>query len=95
LASAGCLASREEWSVRHSQMSFLFREYGARPHQNGRGPGNDAPGHYGSGYFNLSQRAGSPGPLIEHVKDGKPLTALGKKLVAVAGHQPCCVGPTS
>ena len=64
-------------------LRFTIQTFGARPHQNGKGPGNESGKHFF--YFGFSEKGENPhGPVIEHVRDGKPLTALGKKLLGVA-----------
>jgi len=57
-------------------LRMTIRVHGARPHQMG---GDTRTEHT---YFNLSEKGENPhGPVVEHVRDGKPVTALGKKLL--------------
>ena len=61
-------------------LRFRIREFGARPHQTGRGPGSEA--GRGSGLRRLHESEEcQPGPLVVHVRDGKPVTARGKQLL--------------
>ncbi len=57
-------------------LRITVRVFGAHSHQRG-----NPDGKY-TGYFNLSEKGENPhGPVVEHVRDGKALTAYGKKLL--------------
>jgi hypothetical protein len=63
-------------------LRITIQTFGSRPHQSGR-PGNESGRHFS--YFGYSQKEPNPhGPVVEHVRDGKPLTALGRKLLGAA-----------
>lgn len=60
-------------------LRITIREHGARAHQVGHGPGRD--GQVGSGYRFVEAEVHPHGPVTIHVVDGKPVTALGRKLL--------------
>jgi hypothetical protein len=63
-------------------LRITISTYGARPHQSGRGPGNESGKHFS--YFGYSEKEPNPhGPVVEHVRDGKALTAVGRKLLGI------------
>jgi hypothetical protein len=65
----------------NTPLRITIQTFGSRSHQSGKGI--DARGSSGI-RISYESTAPPPGPLVEHVRDGKPLTALGRKLLGAA-----------
>ena len=60
-------------------LRISIQVHGSRAHQIGNGPGRD--GQQGSGHRWVEKEVYPHGPVTVHVVDGKPVTALGRKLL--------------
>lgn len=61
-------------------LRVTIQTHGARPHQSGKGP--DSRGSSGLRICYESERY-PHGPVIEHVRDGIPMTAKGRALLGI------------
>lgn len=60
-------------------LRITIREHGGRSHQIGNGPGGD--GKRGNAFRYNEPEVHPHGDVVVHVQDGKPVTALGRKLL--------------
>lgn len=62
---------------------FSVQRFGGRAHQLGNGPASE--GGKGSGSYGWNESGDRPqGECVVHVRDGKPVTAWGRKLLGLA-----------
>jgi len=61
-------------------LRITIQTHGARAHQSGNGPGREGQAG-GSRYRGIPDEVYPHGPVEVHVRDGKPVTALGRKLL--------------
>lgn len=62
-------------------LRITIQTFGGRAHQSGKS--SESRGSSGIRICYAENKQPN-GPVIEHVKDGKPLTALGRKILGVA-----------
>ena len=67
--------------MENEPLRISIREYGSRAHQVGNGPGRgDSSG--GGGHMHSWEELREPhGECVVHVREGKPVTALGRRLL--------------